>query len=578
MTQPSARATEPRAAALHRLGGAWRLVVLQSAATGARLVESRSVPLGDTTTIRSVLDHHGVTRLIRVLPASSAVCRVVETPEGDAGEVASALSLISEATLPATLPAHRRAAAPLAGINGTIGSRAALLVGWSGPATDPPIGGVEEVWTAEPAALLWLVRLRCRTALVADRSSGSISVYAAGTQRLIVRAFKESVESDAAWSRAIDGCFEQTTAGAGLSREFRRAGVDGVDLRLDPSATELFKTLGPECGNDQWAAEFGVAAAAALGALLAPVAMRPLYSLTAEPTKAHETAGARWLRLASSPSRAPWIIAASLAVALLLPLGMQAARHAILNAKSGGLAAQQETDRREAIVNEFHSMLETRRWPMTSVLGDLAGSLPVGIVAESIRLETGQRVSVRGRADSLDLVNKLQSRLDGSGVFAEATIDRTQAVKEGDGVEFDLSARVVRAYAEAKGTDDFAKETLAQRLYGGDAVSTDGSEGGAGSAGGASASGETTDAGAASRPASRERASSRPTAKPAEIPEPISDEDIAKLDASAAMKQWTNRQKASKQAGIDAATRDRLKAEAEKCRARMQAARKEASP
>ncbi|MBL8745350.1 MAG: PilN domain-containing protein [Phycisphaerae bacterium] len=575
MTQPSARASESRAAALHRQGGSWRLVVLGSAGSAVRLLESRTLPAGDVASVRSVLEHHDVPRLIRVLPASSAVCRVVEAPEGDPGEVASALSLIGEATLPAHLPAHRRAAAPLAGINGTIGSRAALVVGWSGPADDPPIGGIEESWTAEPAALLWLIRLRCRAALIADRATGSVSVFAAGAQRMIVRGFKESNASDAEWNRAVDGYFEQSAAGAGLSTAFRRLSVDGVDLRVDASATELFASLAPECGSDRWAAEYGVAAGAALGALLGPIAMKPLHSLTAEATRRDESRAARVLRAMASADRAPWIMAAALITALLGPLLLQTARHSILNAKSGGLAAQQDSDRREALVGEFHSLLESRRWPMIRLLADLSGLLPVGITSESIRLETGQRISLRGRAESLDHVNRFQSRLNASGVFAEASIDRTQAAKDGGGVEFDLSCRVVRPYSNAVGVEDFSKETLAQRLYGADSGESAAGEPTAADSrsGSASPAGSTE----APRATSRERSTSRPAAKPAEIPEPLTDEAIALLDASAAMKQWTSRQKASKQAGIDAATRDRLKAEAEKCRARMQAARKESS-
>lgn len=563
-----------RAAALQRQGGTWRLVILESSGAGARLVEARALPVGDAATVRSLMERHGVDRLIRVLASSSAICRVVEAPEGDQSDVAAALSLIGEASLPANLPAHRRAAAPLAGINGHISSRAALVVGWSGASDEAPIGGVTESWTAEPAALLWLLRMRCRAALFADRATGSISAYAAGPQRLVVRALRERNETAEQWDRAIDACFEQTVSGAGLAMRPMRLSAGETVVLVEARESALFEGLMPPGAGEEWAAEYGIAAAAAFGALVAPVSMRPLFSLTAEAVREDEARVVRWLKKLSSPRIARWVIAAGLAVALLGPFALAAARHAILNAKSGGLAMQQEIDRKDALLESFHDELGKRRWPMTGLLAHLSGALPVGVTAESVRLESGQRVSVRGSAESLELVNQLQSKLNGSGVFAEATIDRTQGGEEG-GVEFDLSARVVRPYSDAKGIEDFAKQTLSQRLYGTDAVNSEreGVPAETTSASNRSESGSADAAPAAPRPRS-----ARPAAKPVEIPEPISDEEIAKLDASAAMKQWTSRQKASKQTGINPAMRDRLKDEAEKCRARMQAARKETTP
>ncbi len=582
MTQPIARATNgrhaARAAALHRQGNTWRLVILESSGAGAMLIDARAIAVGDAAAVQSTLEHHGVDRLIRVLPASSVVCRVVETPEGDPLEIAAALALIGEASLPANLPAHRRAAAPLAGINGHISPRAALVLGWSGASTEPPIGGIAESWTAEAAALLWLVRLRCRAAVFADRSTGSISAYAAGPKRLIVRAFRETCDSADQWTSAIDSCFEQTVAGAGLTATANRFRAGDIEARAERGETALFESIMPPEPSDQWSAEYGVAAAAALGALVAPVSMRPLFSLTENAVRADEPRAVRWLHRLASPGHAPWIIAAALAIALLGPLALAAARHAVLNAKSGGLAIQQEIDRTDALLDSFHDELGKRRWPMTSLLADLSGSLPVGVTVESIRLETGQRVVVRGSADTLELVNQLQSRLNNTGVFSEAAIDRTQGAEAG-GVEFDLSARVVRPYSDAKGTEDFSNQTLAQRLYGADANSTNPDREGAGPPEPSTSASSAAESGPGdSAPSAPRERSSRPAAKPTEVPDAITDEEIAKLDASAAMKQWTSRQKASKQTGLDAATRDRLKAEAEKCRARMQAARKEASP
>lgn len=552
-----------RAAALHRQGDDWRLVILDAAPAGPRILDARTIRVGDAATVRAALERFGVARLIRVLPAASALCRVVETPEGGPAETASALALIAEATLPSSIPAHRRASASLAGLNGHVSPRSALILGWAGEADGESIPGVEETWTAEPAALLFLLRLRCRAAVYADRSTGSVAAFAAGANRLVVRALRERSEQEGEWSRTIGERFEQTLAGAGLQAGTSRFAAEGVEIRATDAEASLLAALAPAGAAADWPALYAVAAAAALGSLIAPVSMRPLFSLSARPRREVEPLAARLMRGATAPRRAPWIIAGALALALLIPLGIAAARSAILSAKSGGLAHQQELDRKDALLQSFHAELEKRRWPMTSLIADLGGATPVGITLESLRLEAGQRLSLRGEADSLELVNQLQANLNTTGLFADAAIDRTHSTDSG--VEFDLSARVARPYAEAKGIEDFAKRTLAQRLYGDDAGARVG-EVGVGDVP------TTSESAAPSAPPRRRPA--RAESKPLDIPDPISDEEIGKLDATSAMKQWTSRQKASKQGGLDAATRDRLKAEAEKCRARMQAARK----
>lgn len=577
----------PRTAALHRQGDQWRLVILAGGSsplpgggkgygkaapappdTAPTLLASLSLPFNDANRLRAALEQHGVTSLLRILPASVVICRVVDCPAGNEAETAAALSLIAEATLPAGLPSHRRAAARLDGFAAAPGSTPALLLGWAGNAPEPLIPGIDQTWTAEPVALLHFIRRRARSAMYADRATGSVSVIAAGARRLTIRALREDPSDASAWLGTISERFDQTATASGVTPNGSLRAFDSPDtaLRLDVPSEAVIADLQGVPADPEWFSQYGLALAAAAASLSAPPFLRPLFSMTSEAPADNEPAPVRFARALASPRRALWTIAAALSIALLVPLALAAARHAVLASKTGGLARQQQLDQQESLRAAFFDQLEKRRWPMTSILADLTAALPIGVTLESLRLEVGQRVALRGKADSLELVNQLQARLNESGVFAEASIDRTQKSPDSASVEFDASTRIVRPHTPARGLEDFAERTLAQRLYGDRA--TNDLPVGAGRAEGR------TDRLAASAPAADRQRASRAEPKPADIPPPITDEQIRSLDATAAMKEWTNRQKASKQSGLDAATRDRLKDEAEKCRARMLEARR----
>jgi Tfp pilus assembly protein PilN len=579
--RPEAIATRKgRVAALHRQGEQWRLLVAEMNGD-VEVLDARTLARGDVGAVRAALQEWGNPRLVRVLPAACVVCRLIAVPDGPAAEIDSALRLIAEAELPSTMPAHRRGSG-LVDMPGDPGKRAAALVGWSGDAGDPTIAGQAETWTAEPVALEALIR-RSGTGMIlyADAAAGSVSLAAKGPQRGVLRALREHAESENGWELLIAERAVQAMRSAAIDIESTRgfAASPGLQLRIDPDAEAALAASVKGLRRDPvWLGQFGVA----LGAAIASSRGGGLCSLTFDAprrTRAPLEAAAEWL---ARPSRAWPIAAAGLAIALLAPWGLSAGRAAILSSKTGGIALQQQAEAEIALRTAFATELQQRRWPMSKLLADLAGASPVGVIVESIRLEVGQRLVVQGSADSLDLVNQLQSKLNESGVFAEASIDRTQATPDKPGVRFDVSARVVRPFSQPKGLEDFAASTLAQRLYGERASQSSTAAGSPAPSedrpaprGRRAASESPESPGAAPRERSRSAATPE---KKADIPPPISDDDIAKLDANTAMKEWTTRQRASKQAGIDQATRDRLKAEADKAKARMTAARSEAKP
>ncbi len=579
MTRPpsqSTAASTPRAGRIAAVqtdpdGG---LVILIAETRGPEAVVAEVIRT-DRAQAPEVLRSRKIDLVLRVVPATQTVCRVIPAPEvtsTDRSAVADALGLLAESELPASLPWHRRSAGMI-----RLGNRqAALLTGWVRLDKDPddstPLSGVPEVWVAEIAALAALGQAAGASGVIglAEQRLSAISLLAIGPKRPIGRVLRLP-STGAEWPETVRRAWSETAAAAGIEAPCPAA--DGLLMDLAPTVR-----LAGGNRDRQWINRHGLA----LGALLlygdADAAVSSLVGLTPdEPRRAMPFAqrAVDWL---SRPRNAAMSAAACIAVLLFAPWGAAEARYSILRAEAGSL---DDLDRRLSEAErriEFYRLLNQKRWPMTKLLADIAGAAPVGVTLESVELAQGEAISIRATAESSELVTAFRKNLGDTNVFtavATPTIDASS-----DGVTFQLQARLAPsgAITISAPIEDFAAKSLAQRLYG-DAAAT-------------SPGWSTDDSDVDHRdrrsddrrsaPPSRGRdepgrAATRteraPAAAPAAvIPPPLSDADIAAMDRTTAMKEWGVRKKASTQPGIDAATKERLAAEAEKCRARMQSA------
>lgn len=529
--------------------------------------------------VADILKAKRVELVIRLAPSSETVCKLVPMPEGggaDRTSLADALSLMAESELPASLPWYRRAA----GVVRVGGGQAALLTGWTRPessADGATLSPVPEVWTAEIAALSSLAAAMGGGPMagLADTRTGSVALLASGGKKAVARVLR--LASDRNWDSAVRTAWEETAIAAGVEGTAMSA-TQGLLLVQQGGAR-----LGGAARDREWINRFGLALGAAMLYADSDAATSALVALTQREPRSRQPLAQRTIDWLSLPRHAAMVGAACLAVALLAPLASSKARHAVLASHAGSADSLDsrlaEAERRVG----FYKLLSDKRWPMTKLLGQIAGAAPVGVTIDAVELPQGETVTIRATAESTELVSTFRKNLADTRVFnnvATPTIETTA-----DGVTFQLQAKVVQNFAlqASKPLDDFAAKTLAQRLYGEsasndarydrdderDAHPNDRRTTGRDSRRDEPARPSTT---GSTPPRSGNDRAAAPAPQPASIPPPLSDEDIAKMDRVTAMREWGVRRRASTQPGIDAETKARLTAEAEKARARMQEA------
>lgn len=468
-TRGTDRGGDSRIGALHRQGDKWRLVIVEIAGGRRRIAHAESLRFGDVAAARAAIARHKPERLIRVAPAARTVCRLVEIPVGSPAEMAGAAQLLAEAQLPGSAPAHRRGAGVVGGAPGP-GRRHGMILAWMGENDEPVIDAARERWTSEIVAITGLIGDgRTGQALYADRAGGSIAVYAVNGTASVARTLREPDADEQSWpvivGHAIDETRDMFGSSMRLSCDYGASSTVCLDEEARRSALDEFS---PATRGDRWLDEFGVALGAALGALEADASGEGLYALRSDPRRERRGLGVRGVEWLSVPRNALALCVASIALALVVPIGMNMLRVAILNARLAsidrrleGRESARDLDRRSAFLDE----LVKRRWPMTKLLSDLGGALPVGMEVESITMDRGTRVQVRGEAKSLELANRAVATLNTSGVFSNAQLMQTRSTAGGS-LEYRIEAEVVSPFATARGVEDFSDDTLAVRLYG----------------------------------------------------------------------------------------------------------------
>ncbi len=544
-----------RVAVVHRRGEWWSVVVGE-VGDEARVVGAERVRLGDAQGLRRVIQRHRAERVVRMAPGASTIVRAVELPVGSPEELESAAGLMAEAELPPVVRWWRRGwgASPLGASEGHVGL---LLIGWVGEADEPSLDLEDESWTSEVVGAAWLAALgEDGVCASGDREVGSIVVAAAAGGHGLIRTVRETGAGREAWGRVaaeVAGEMGVRLNGAAAGDRF---------VTVDDAARDALASMGGQRG-EEWVADYAVGVGVLVG--MARGGAGALFALHAqEPQRrvGRLERAAAWL---SAPGRAVGVIAACLLLIVVGPWALATAREAVLRTRVGEIeetmGGTDDLQRRAA----FYETLRERRWPMTKLLADLAGAMPVGVQAESITLTVGDDVTIRGVADEGEKLKAFTDALNETGVFGAGAPDvrRTE-----DGFEFDLRVEVRSTFAKATGIDDFAARSLGARLYGEAYSEVEARE----AAEAEERAREREERAAARRGsgASFQGGDGR-AEEPEPVPEPLTDERIESMERLEVMREFGSRNRASSRRDIDEADRQRLRDEVEKLRERLRA-------
>lgn len=591
---PAVSALKPRTiAAVHRLGDELRLLIAKSGDAGGpvSLTTIKSMRASETAAAEAILDEAEVDTTLWLVPGSEVVSRVTAIPETGSDAAASpealadALVLIAESDLPSGLTPYRRAAGVVRpGRSGSAASTV-LLTGWR-PAESrststalPQCGTVVAVAETSAMAILAQAVGGIDFALSADPGEGSLSILAAGPERTCVRSARIPAESAGAFAAAAGAALLESAAAAGVTTEVSPQSLKTPAFIMwpVPSPTRL---LGAE-RDSRWIAQFGLAAGALLAATSSEPAVRSLASLHLVAPKTRPPVLRRITGWLGTPGRAAAAIALSIAVLVLTPMAVAYARvksmERLVTDEASLMQRNADAERELA----FYHLLGEKRWPMTKLASDVASSAPVGITLDLLEIGQGEGVTIRGVAESSELVTMFRENLGKTRVFTQVTTP--SITPSGNGVQFQLSAKIAPGGATfaAKPIDDFGAKTLAERMYGEGARASrhtaTRTERGAGRDRRAAAGNSTPsrgNSGSAAAPSASGDRSTRSTAGDSGraapvVPPPLSDAQIAAMDTTAAMMEFGRRKSAAAQPGLDEPTRRRLTEEFEKARQRM---------
>ncbi|MGH7133531.1 MAG: PilN domain-containing protein [Phycisphaerales bacterium] len=563
--------------AIHRQGDAVRLLAARPDGQSISVKEASTLSAADAAGLTAAVARLRPDRVVHVIPAGQTIWRKLDAappgPDAQPAQIEAAMNLLAEASLPATVPTHRRAAAALR----TPGGTATVACGWLGEWNQPELE-VPEQWLPEPVALIAAARLLGRgpgLCVYGDRKDGVVTVaVVSGGEKpsATIRINREDAADPEHWREAVSGLASETAEAAGMPGQSvePRANAD-FDI-LYPAATGSAPAInGVPAGDRRWHEQFDLALGAAATALTAMPGERPLLAMHAQAPEFVEPVYLRAASVLASPRKLAIVIAACLALVLVVPLAMAYARLSILQTKSTGAKADAENFTKAVDQAEWYQLLREKRWPMTRLLAELTTTAPESVLIDDVTIEQGKVVTVTATAESAEDVANWREALNKSKVFEDAKVPTIDSATTP--VRFSLNAKVVApmlALADAVpaiGTkiDVPAPEPLPVLTSSGSSRSNERTMERPSRNNRNNNSGNT----AGSRSTNT---SSTPAEKPAvvaEAPPAISEAQIAKLDRSAAVNEFAKRRAASKRPGISETDRKRLESEAEHLKARL---------
>lgn len=472
-------------AVIHQQGGQWACVAGQPLdANRVSILDARV--LDSDSELAGWVEQVNAQSVRSIVPSSEVICRTCNLPDSDPDSLEEAIRLQAETQLLGTAPSHRLAVAMLPAST-TDAVRTGLILAW--PETSPwaaPSLGITPLYTPDVAAIASILGDdRPGNPLVwVDADNRSVAVALCHMQGVQIRALREDL-TEANQSDVIRTIVAETALNAELSMERIEdmtanvlSGLNGTlrQLMLPEAVVDRMRDRidSDDTLDEAWIDRFGIAT----GALLATT--DDLIALTmlqrdlpkVEPGLLESTTSQL-----SSMRIAIWLMAAAILIVVFAPLAISGIRLGLLKVAHPSLDYMVQQSERQERQYAMYRALQSEAWPMTKLLADVSNSTPEGIKIETIRLGHGEPLKISGTAtppagsDAARLVTDMKDQLESMGVFNDVTLRWDDMDTYGPRT-FSIDAHVARPLHRPRYEEDrdFGSYTLAERLYGREAV------------------------------------------------------------------------------------------------------------
>lgn len=550
--------------ALHKVGSAYRYVIASGAGGngggGIRVTDSGTIPASDPKALETLRQKAGSSAaFVQVIPPEASILRSAPPKlvlDGTPEQVAGALSLVAEAELPTTIPAHRRGA----GVLRAGAAHAVYAVGWMGPEGAIAHEAVTVPAVAALAALFRLTGAPSGLAVYTDQPSGVVAIVGAGkgeSPRLFVRVLRDDASDTEAFKAVRDEALADVMADLDAEEPVRISSSLRLPARL-PASIGL-------TGDDRHS-DFALALGAAAFALEARADEQPLLTMTDRSPTAGRTIFTRIGDGLSTPRAAA--VTAAVCVCVLLA-GWIVAAPIKLSLLKSRVGEDSGNDTKAVQQRDWYKALNERRWPMTALIAELTSGAPEGVRIESLSVEQGRPATVTGTADSAASIEAWCGTLRGK-IFTDVTPN--VPAEDVSPIRFTITAKVADAMLAA--VSELKPVTTSDAPRTTDSTSRGPRTGSSNNSGGSTASRPSGNSRSNNGGGGNGRSSSTPAASPsapAEVPPALTDAQIERLNATAAMNAWAARKSYLMRSEGDPATRSRLEQEVTKIDARRKA-------
>ncbi len=439
---------------------------------------------GEETIVTSELDQwlaeNEITQVHTLLSGARTITRVLELNVTEEEDVEQALRLQAESHILGGAPAYRVGMASLPPRSEQ--QRQGILFSWpdKGEVTLPETR--QAVWfVPETAALLGLVpaKVQGRLFVYSDRNNGSISILLDTPKGLIARSTRIT-KNDGDWKQDMTRMIVETAITSNMSTEEVKelktladqtieGGIDGNQCLFIPAqAREQIQALTTRTLDDDWMNEWGLS----LGALFAQSGrLAPLTRLQSDRQMKDVGRVGEVLRKLSQPRTTMMILGAMLIAMTLVPLFSAWTSNAIIKGKIDDLESLTQALEKHDTQRGIYTEVAARSWPMTKLLGDLANCIPLGIEADTIIVNEGDSIILRGRAAGHKgitpnrLLGNMLTQLDDTNVFENATYSN-EPINSSGVIDFSLTATVKAPFLYVRSFEhDFGKIPHVQLRY-----------------------------------------------------------------------------------------------------------------